>query len=429
MDTLQSRYKCPSCWGKFSLEEIKWIATSSELVGDPRLGEYEQLRFLPRHFTPNGMAIDEKGGHCSRLACPNCHLEFPRAYLESKPFMTSIIGGQGSGKTFFLLSMANWISRSLPVFGFRQDVRHHLDVNFKLEKFIEMFFPTGEPEGLVELDPTGIGENAVEVRIPKQGTEDYTDTMVHEYIVPYMYSVRSIDRKFLYSLCFYDHAGETFRAGERNRENSQTNHLGSSDALFFIFDPTQNLDFVKQYKKKKGQPKNHRTGSERNLSLEFKNIDDRTRDDPFAIFSEMARRIQTHYQTDNGPLKANQQYDKPIIIVVTKCDTWKVLLEQENQKALEQEPVIEREGKRPISNFIIQNVSANIHSLLQKYHPRFVNAVDDFASDVTYIPVSATGKDPEGENFFMPGTLSPIWIGVPFLYALAKHENKLVEMV
>jgi len=72
--TLQSRITCPHCWHEFAPEESLWIAEHPDLLGDIRLGDQFQSRFLPTRFTPDGDAIDPEGQRTTRLACPNCDL-------------------------------------------------------------------------------------------------------------------------------------------------------------------------------------------------------------------------------------------------------------------------------------------------------------------------------------------------------------------
>ena len=51
---------------------------------------------------------------CRNLACPHCHLPFPRAMLEMEPFFVSILGAPASGKSFFLTTMTSELRQVLP---------------------------------------------------------------------------------------------------------------------------------------------------------------------------------------------------------------------------------------------------------------------------------------------------------------------------
>ncbi|MDR2763000.1 MAG: hypothetical protein LBB88_10385 [Planctomycetaceae bacterium] len=435
MTQFQTRYKCPSCWRFFRIEDVLWIANSEELRGEDRLSEYDFKRFLPRHFTPNCRAIDEYGGECEKIACPHCYLEIPRAYLESKDFMVSIVGSRTSGKTYFVTSLVHWIKRSLFNFGFYYYEATFANKNRDLEINIEKLFPNVTvPNERVDLAGT-VPQYGVTIKTPKPKTPDQFDEFT--YPIPFMYSIKSkeLPESPNYSVCIYDHSGEDFRAGEDHPKAPLTQHLGYSDALFFLFDPTQFPNFIKAYKRKQGKEliDNELVGAERNTL----GTSEAYQDQPYIIFGEMTRRIQNNYKNKRGKMLGTiEKYDRPIIIVVSKCDTWMCLLDESVQEIIKKGyPIPEKDangndivGARPISKKLIKIVSDEIHRLLLEYRPQFINVVDSFASDVTFIPVSATGCSPTHEGF-VPGTLEPIWIGVPFLYALAKHDSNLVKLV
>ncbi|MDR2171927.1 MAG: hypothetical protein LBP59_17420 [Planctomycetaceae bacterium] len=435
MVQFQSRYKCPSCWRSFRLEDILWVAASEELRGDEYLSEYDFKRFLPRHFTPGCKAIDEFGSECDQIACPYCHIETPRAYLESKEFMVSIVGSRTSGKTYFVTSLVHWLKRSLSNFGFYYYEATFANKNRELEINIEKLFPnitvSQEPVDLAGTAP----QYGVTVKTPKIKTPDQFDEFT--YPIPFMYSIKSKESPDApnYSVCIYDHSGEDFRAGEDHPKAPLTQHLGSSDALFFLFDPTQFPNFIRAYKEKQGKKfePDELVGAERNTLGSSESYQDQ----PYLIFGEMTRRIKNNYKNKNGQMLGTiEKYDRPIIIVVSKCDAWMCLLDESVQKIIAKGyPMPEKDtdgkditGARPLSKKLIKIVSDDIHRLLLEYRPQFINVVDSFASDVTFIPVSATGCSP-AQDGFLPGTLQPIWIGVPFLFALAKHDAKLVKLV
>ena len=97
---LRANITCPYCWADYSPEDVKWISESSELLGDPKLGEQFQRRFLPSQFNVAGNAVDANNHVCHKLACPNCHLSIPRSLLQLPPLFISVIGTPGSGKTY-----------------------------------------------------------------------------------------------------------------------------------------------------------------------------------------------------------------------------------------------------------------------------------------------------------------------------------------
>ena len=55
---LLQQVTCPSCWHNFSPEDALWIAQHPDLNQDEKLGEDNNLRFLPSRFNLEGAAID-----------------------------------------------------------------------------------------------------------------------------------------------------------------------------------------------------------------------------------------------------------------------------------------------------------------------------------------------------------------------------------
>ena len=104
---LKSSALCPHCWHRFRPDEVLWIATHPDLLGDRLLSPEDPVRFLPSRFTPAREAIDPGGARTRRLACPRCHLEVPQLVLERPMTIMSIAGSPSSGKSYFLAS-AMW---------------------------------------------------------------------------------------------------------------------------------------------------------------------------------------------------------------------------------------------------------------------------------------------------------------------------------
>ena len=76
-------------------------------------------------------------------------------------------------------------------------------------------------------------------------------------------------------------------------------------------------------------------------------------------------------------------------------------------------------------------VSGDMRNLMTRYAPEFVNAVEGFATNVTYIPVSALGHGPSvepttGQLGIRPADISPRWAEVPLLYLLSLTSGGLI---
>lgn len=444
---MQDRIKCPSCRDEFRIEETLWIASHDELQGeDPYLASTDYMRFLPKHFTADRRApkaIDPKGGICNLLACPHCHLEIPREYFNSQPFTTAVVGGRSTGKTFFLIALNRWLHSELPEFGLNYRDGYS-EKNEVLDKFGEQLFPEASVSNdLVQLAGNERGDNDASVFKPRRGHEDEFPDVgdMYNYARPFMYLMNRARNDFQneeiieqYSLCLYDHSGERFwRENANHVENIQaTKNVVESDALFFLFDPTQIPGIVHAYKEVKKQESGGimepYIGAEKNME----DTEQAPKNHPLAIFSVMRALISNSYPE-------MRKYDGQFVVILPKCDAWMCLLDVDIQECLKNYPCHKNEEtNRPsgkLSRHVIDKVSDAIKRFLLKKEykcDKFVKAVNDFASNAIYIPVSATGCQPtieDGAEGFKPGNLHPIWIGVPFLYTLAKHKDKLIEIV
>ena len=84
----------------------------------------------------------------------------------------------------------------------------------------------------------------------------------------------------------------------------------------------------------------------------------------------------------------------------------------------------------------MRHASQLTRNMLMKYAPEFISSVESFASDVVYIPVSATGVSPvvdqndaEKSGGFRASEIRPIWIDVPMIYAISRLTKGLIVTV
>jgi hypothetical protein len=145
------------------------------------------------------------------------------------------------------------------------------------------------------------------------------------------------------------------------------------------------------------------------------------------ILSEAAQRGRRY-----AGLAQSQKHDRPLVVVVTKFDSWKHLLAGATLPAVRvayggsSHSAVNVEG--------IEEVSKLVRTLLWNISPEIVSAAESFASQVLYVPVSATGRGPEtdpktGALGFRPKDMKPIWAEVPMLYALSRWARGLVPYV
>src|SRR5690606_5447676 len=111
-------------------------------------------RFLPSRFDPVGRALDVRGEPCHALACPHCHLTYPRDLLELPTTFLSIVGAPGSGKSYFLTSSMWSLRRSLASQFLVSFEDADPDANLKLQDYEQRLFFNDNPRGLVALPKT-----------------------------------------------------------------------------------------------------------------------------------------------------------------------------------------------------------------------------------------------------------------------------------
>jgi hypothetical protein len=80
----------------------------------------------------------------------------------------------------------------------------------------------------------------------------------------------------------------------------------------------------------------------------------------------------------------------------------------------------------------IETLSQTLRSLLWKITPELVSTAESFASQVLYIPMSATGCSPEcdpktGAFGFRPKDVKPLWAEVPLLYSMSRWMQGMVH--
>ncbi len=418
---IQTRVTCPHCWNTFPPDQTLWVTQHPDLVGDPRLGPDYQKRFLPSRFDLQGAAIDARGFPCHELACPKCYLPVPRSFFEMPPEFLSILGAPASGKSYFLAAMTWRLRKVLPKYfslGF-SDADPIL--NHRLQEY----------ESLQFLNPRQ-NELVVIAKTEEQG--DAYDTVLFgdqrvSYPRPFVFSVTPLDghpnhgkvAKAARVLCLYDNAGESFLPGADSAASPVTRHLALSRVLMFLFDPTQDMRFRKLCKGKTHDPqmleRSERLERERPVRQE-------------TILAEASHRVR-HF----SGLGQNQKHPRPLIVLVTKLDAWFSLLKSFSSHAIPN-PVIKNSNMSvaAVDCNLVETVSQTLRSLLWEVSPEIVATAESFASQVIYIPVSATGRSPErnpqtGEMGFRPRDVKPVWAEVPVLYSMSRWMRGLVPYI
>lgn len=409
---LLAQVTCPHCWETFPPERVLWISQHPELRGDIRLGPDQPIRFLPTRFNVAGAALDAKDFPCRELACPRCHLSLPRPMLEVPPCFLSILGAPACGKSYFMASMIWQLRQNLPRYFGLTLADADAMMNHRLQEYESQQFLNPDPNALVLIEKT-------ETHGDPYDTVLYGDQSIN-YLRPFVFTITPTAEHpqaaspggVARALCMYDNSGESFRPGEDRATSPVTRHLALSEALFFLFDPTQDPRFRRACRGLSSDPQ--LSPDSAGQSWERQEI----------ILHEAAARVRRY-----AGLAQNSRHARPLVVVVTKCDCWSGLLPQ---------PELQRpwtaNGRPASAGLLVADVEAVSHAtreLLQRLSPEIVAAAEGFAHHVLYVPVSATGCSPEvnpqtGARGFRASSIKPIWVEVPLLYVMSRWMRGLV---
>jgi hypothetical protein len=181
--------------------------------------------------------------------------------------------------------------------------------------------------------------------------------------------------------------------------------------LFFLFDPTQDPDFRRACSATSKDPQV--TDKARTYRQEL-------------VLLEAAERVRRH-----AGLGQSAQHDRPLIVIVTKFDTWRGLLGDNNlQLSFEQVARRLNDHVSALDLTTIEKVSRSVRQMLMKYRSEFVSAAESFCKEVIYVPVSALGcspeVDPNGMLCVRSRNIKPMWVEIPMCYALARWVPGLI---
>lgn len=418
--TLLRNITCPHCWQTFAPAKTLWVSSSAELLGDFRLGESEQQRFLPTRFDAKGNAIDRKGFACRAIACPFCHLVIPRSQLEMPPYFISIVGAPASGKSYFLASMTWRLRKVLPRYFLTSFVDADPQMNYRLHEYESAQFLNDDENQIVKINKTEEqGDLYNTVLIGDQAVTYPQPFLFSLSLLPSHMNAANSD-KFAMSLCLYDNAGESYLPTKEADSSllPVTRHLAKSNCIFFLFDPIQDNRFRALCRQGSSDPQ---------LSSDYAEAGRRSPLRQEMVLAEMIKRTRTYRQ-----LQTNQRLRSPVVVVVTKLDAWRHLLPESNFV----DPWHSTQSS-PFSVLLMQSireVSKVVRELLLRETPEIISMVEQFASDVVYVPVSATGGSPQtdsktGAVGFRSKDIQPVWIEVPMLYALVRSTQGIIPFI
>jgi hypothetical protein len=301
--------------------------------------------------------------------------------------------------------MANWFQLA---FSDADPVSNQL-----LNNYEETLFLSTTPNELVALPKTekegdlyeGVRVKNRTVWCPKPFVFTVRPNKDHPHAAQFQSAARAI--------CLYDNAGEHFLPGGDTAENQATRHLAISQALFFVFDPTQHPRIRSRCADKSDDPQLHdRTWTHRQDQ----------------VLLEAAHRIRTH-----AGLGHSEKDKRPLVVIVTKYDAWCGLT---GGKPLLPKHVLKgpQGGLHALHGGHLQQISDQIRDLLTRFTPEFTAAAESVSEDVIYIPVSSLGHAPEvseqgGFLGIRPADIRPMWVEFPLIYVLSRTAPHLVPTV
>lgn len=376
--------------------------------------EDHQQRFQAVRFTVHGDAYDQRESVCTELACPHCHLPVPRIMLSHKPLFVSILGSPSCGKSYFLGAVANGLRRVLPsnyALDFSDADHVSNDLLNQYEQSLFMQPNPDQPLALNNLIPktevTGQWYNRV-----TRGTQEVF------YPKPFSFLLRPLEQhsnanhadRLARSVCLYDNAGEHFLPGYDKTSTPTTRHLAVSDFVMFLFDPLQDPRFVNELS-------THDTTGRYQRQIERFSKPVRQEQ----VLRECAARMAKYRREASG------DDTPPLIVVATKCDEWMHLLPDFNA----QMQVERSQGDRALHVQNIQENSEQLEQLFKRLVPELTVAADAFSDQVTYLPSSALGIQPDlnddGIATIKPRDLKPKFVELSFLYGVSMVTRGLVR--
>lgn len=396
IDSDNGEFTCPICWLKFDRGDVMHVAVHDSLFGDPLLGEEQMKRFHATRFNDRGQALDECGIPCTEIACPHCRRTLAPGFFDEPHKIFSIVGAPQSGKSYYLTVLIKLLQTTLfRDFGvvFRDaDPTGNAPIN---EMKAHLFSAQNPAQAF--LTKTQL-EGAMYERLPRY------DRMV-TLPKPFIYSLsgaESDDENC--SIVFYDNAGEHFQPGQDSTNSPGAQHIASSDAIFFLFDPTINPDFRRSI-----------SDSE---DPQFKS---QVSDQQDIILAETEVRIKKLLG-----LERREKVQTPLAIIIGKCDSWIDKIGSENLK----NPIVD--GTLDVG--AVEANSQLVRNLMEEHCPYVIANAERISSDVCYFAASAFGhtpvtfEDDKGVSRIGPDPqkINPMYVEIPTLWALSRVRPGLV---
>lgn len=384
---------CPVCWLPFEKGDVMHIAQHETLRGDPQLGVDAALRFHANRFDDNGHALDALGLPCPDLACPHCRRKLPPGFLDVPHHIFSIVGAPSAGKSYYMSVLARMLPRAL--YTHFNIVFRDADPtgNAKLNVMKNRLFTGATPEQ-VYLDKTNLEGEMYEEMI-RQGRRVKLPR-------PFIFSLGvEHDQSRSCALVLYDNAGEHFEPGIDEANSPGAQHIAAASGVFFLFDPTVNLEFRRKL-----------AGHKDPQLFESKGMDQQD-----TILAEMEVRIKRLLHLDR-----RSKIHTPLAMLIGKYDVWMDLLPKDALVYPIHDGLLDMD--------MVKANSQCVRNLMLEICPEMVANAEILSDDVMYFPVSAFGhtplKLPDGRIAPDPLQLRPQYVEVPVIWALAQTIPGLI---
>lgn len=401
LDIDSGEFTCPYCWLRFDRGDAMHVAVHKSLQGDNLLGEEQMIRFLANNFNDRAQALDALGSPCTDLACPHCHWKLPPGFLDLKPKIFSIVGAPSSGKSYYLSVLIKMLERILyknfQVAFYDADPAENRQLTLMKNRLF-----SGSTAAEAQLSKTALeGDMYVEVsrlgrkvRMPK----------------PFVFTASPVSSpEKATSVVFYDNAGEHFEPGSNKADSPGAQHIAAAEGIFFIFDPTYNLEF-RRILSDHPDPQ----------------IKDRRFDQQETLLAEMNSRVKGLLGID-----FREKITTPLAVIVGKCDVWQDLVGRDRLKNSVVNGALDMN--------IAHEVSSLIREKLLEITPAIVANAESISKNVMYFPVSSFGCSPEllgidptsGHPVLSPDPtkINPILVEIPTLWILSQMSHQLIPTI
>lgn len=388
---------CPTCWLRFDRGDVMHVAVHESLFGDPVLGEDRMQRFQATRFNDRGQALDAMGLACTDFACPHCRRALPPGFFDAPHKIFSIVGAPQSGKSYYLSVLVKLLQTTL----FQRFGVTFRDAdptgNAPLNEMKSQLFGAQSPAQAYLMKTQLEGE--MYERLPR------FDRMVR-LPRPFVFSLSSSNggSNGDCSIVFYDNAGEHFQPGQDSAETPGAQHIASSDAIFFLFDPTINPEFRKRF-----------------AGRDDPQLTSQVTDQQDVILAETEVRIKKLLG-----MPRHEKVDTPMAMIIGKCDVWIDEIGREKLK----DPLVDG----MIDQGAIEHNSGLIRAFMMEHCSYIVANAETISSDVVYFAASAFGhtpvsfEDDKGVTRIGPDPtrIEPMFVELPVLWALSKTQPELV---